>query len=778
MGEDALAVGTPLPRRQAVSGGMPEWVAQFVLGAGAFSLVVHAFAPDYADVIYYVWAAVFITAAICCLRFNKPPVPTPIWAFAGSAPLFAAGQAMAARSEGGGTQASLASSLVFLAGYIVILFGMATIVRIRRPRDSQSVLFDGLVVGLAALTLAWPGLIRPTVMAGDSDWITAIIASLYQPLQVAALFLLLRLLFAERGKNKSIGFFSAAIASGLVADLCWALVDSGRLSVDPTRFDTLYVAIFVFGAAAMLDPSVRVACSRDSVDSSEVTTGRLALIALSLFAPVISLGTITADGAASRAETAAISCLLVGVVSVRLVAALRQHAASQAALVHSARHDRLTGLPNRRRLTEIIDSNPDYEHGYLLYIALDRFRHINDNLGHRAGDVILVSIARRIQDVCPRGSILARLGGPRFALSVPCTGEAIAEDGLDVADRILSAFEQPVAYELGDLFVTASIGIAARNSVEVLDGENLLRNADTAMYRAKHAGGNCAALFDSSMRERLASRLDIETALRRAIDNDEFALFHQPIVTTETGQLAGFEALVRWEHPERGIISPAEFIPIAEDNGLIVPIGSWVLLQAMRHLAQWQKAGICGPDATMSINVSPRQLRDDSVIPILAAALTSTGVAPQSVWLEVTESLMMSDPDTALDILESARALGVRIAIDDFGTGYSSLSVLKRFPIDRVKIDRAFVMNLEDDEGDRALVRAIVAMAKSLHMNVVAEGVETEGQRDILRDAGADYCQGYLFSRPVAFGDIAGTLARIRETELEPTKPTVVSLEP
>jgi EAL domain-containing protein (putative c-di-GMP-specific phosphodiesterase class I) len=287
----------------------------------------------------------------------------------------------------------------------------------------------------------------------------------------------------------------------------------------------------------------------------------------------------------------------------------------------------------------------------------------------------------------------------------------------------------------------------------------VLRNADTAMYRAKDSGRNCVAFFDDSMHERISHRLAVETALYRALDRRELRLFHQPILDISTGEVSGFEALMRWQQADGTIVSPAEFIPIAEETGTIVPIGAWALLEALTQLRSWIDDGICSPDATMSVNVSPRQLSDPNLTSVIAEAISRSGIRPEQLWVEITESLMISDPESALARLQTIRDLGARLALDDFGTGYSSLSLLQRFPLQRLKIDRAFVRGIADNPSDQALVRTIIAMGHSLNLDMVAEGVETLSQLRVLDELNCQKAQGFLISHPVPAEAMRTTVA-------------------
>jgi EAL domain-containing protein (putative c-di-GMP-specific phosphodiesterase class I) len=317
------------------------------------------------------------------------------------------------------------------------------------------------------------------------------------------------------------------------------------------------------------------------------------------------------------------------------------------------------------------------------------------------------------------------------------------------ATALREAFQQPLSLDHGTVFVTASIGIATAPANRSITGEDLLRNADIAMYRAKDAGRNAIALYDTSMQESLAQRMAVENALYGALDRRELRLFHQPIVDTATSEVSGFEALIRWQRADGSVMSPVEFVPIAEETGTIVPIGAWALLEGLTQLRHWIDDGVVGPNATMSVNVSPRQLADPSFPEVVSEALTRANVPPHLLWLEVTESMMLSEPELARSVLRRIRSSGVRIALDDFGTGYSSLSLLQQFPLQRIKIDRAFINGVAESGPDRSLVRTILAMGASLGLEVVAEGVESIHQLQVLRELGCTHAQGYLISHPV-----------------------------
>jgi diguanylate cyclase (GGDEF)-like protein/PAS domain S-box-containing protein len=424
----------------------------------------------------------------------------------------------------------------------------------------------------------------------------------------------------------------------------------------------------------------------------------------------------------------------------------------QEQLLHDAFHDALTGLPNRALFMDHVKmaiqrSRRSGDRLFAaLFLDLDRFKIINDSLGHMVGDQLLVGIAHRLEACLRPGDTVARLGGDEFTILLEdLSGN---EDAIEVARRVQEAVTQPFNIGGHEVFTTASIGIAL-STTGYERAEDLLRDADTAMYRAKMQGKKRHVVFDKAMHDRAMELLQLETDLRRAIQRREFFLNYQPIVSLETGKVSSFEALVRWRHPERGLVMPGEFISVAEETGLIIPLGQWVLGEACRQMREWQKHYLIDKDVTMSVNLSSRQFSQADLIEQISSALRETGLPSSNLKLEITESMVMENFDTAIQMLTQLRNLGVGLSIDDFGTGYSSLSYLHRFPIDTLKIDRSFVTQMTDNTENAEIVRTIVTLARSLGMNVIAEGVETRAQLTQLRDLGCDFGQGYLFSKAV-----------------------------
>jgi diguanylate cyclase (GGDEF)-like protein len=432
----------------------------------------------------------------------------------------------------------------------------------------------------------------------------------------------------------------------------------------------------------------------------------------------------------------------------------------EAKLVHQAFHDTLTGLANRAlfrdRAAHALARATRGERVSLLLLDLDDFKSVNDSLGHSEGDRLLEAIAERLLRATRGCDTVARIGGDEFAIVLEKLQHD--DDALAVVDRIIDALRTPLRLCDREVTVTASIGVAhARGDERV---EELLRNADVAMYRAKDAGKGRSAIFDPSMYTELLERLELEANLRQAVERREFRVVYQPIVQLDSGAITGVEALVRWDHPDGGDSAPNDFIGVAEQTGLIVPIGRWVLREACRQGRQWQLASPQRVPPTVSVNVSGRQLDDPNFANDVAAALADSRFPPEYLILEITETAIMSNAEAIVDRLHELKALGVRLAIDDFGTGYCNLSYLQRFPVDILKIDKSFTLNVARDGGDAMLASSIVGLATNLRLHIVAEGVENVEQRDQLVDLGCRYGQGYLFAKPMTADVIAGLLHR------------------
>lgn len=421
-------------------------------------------------------------------------------------------------------------------------------------------------------------------------------------------------------------------------------------------------------------------------------------------------------------------------------------------LRHASRHDPLTRLPNRAYFTERLSRavqrarRDPAELFAVLFLDLDHFKVVNDSVGHQAGDELLVAVARRLEQ-CLRGEdMVARLGGDEFALLLEHVRDA--GDAAHVAERILATLAMPINVGGYELFTSASIGIVLSSSAHE-QPEHLLRSADMAMYRAKVGGRGRFELFDPAMHAAALVRLQLETDLHRAAERGEFLVHYQPIVCLITGRVSGVEALVRWRHPERGLVPPAEFVPAAEETGLIIPLGRWVLEEACRQVRSLQEIRREGPPLTLAVNLSGKQLTQADLVEQVARILEAERLAPSCLKLEITESVIIEKTELVTRVLAEIKRLGVQVQLDDFGTGYSSLGYLHRLPLDALKVDRSFINNMELAERPAQLVQTILTMSRNLGLEAIAEGVTTAGQLRRLRELGCHYAQGYLFSAPL-----------------------------
>jgi diguanylate cyclase (GGDEF)-like protein/PAS domain S-box-containing protein len=422
---------------------------------------------------------------------------------------------------------------------------------------------------------------------------------------------------------------------------------------------------------------------------------------------------------------------------------------SQERLERLAYFDSVTNLPNRAQMQrqlakEIMNATSRSDILAVLYLDLDRFKTVNDTLGHTVGDVLLQKVAARLTEHVQPGTTLARLGGDEFALLVPRLQSL--EEASQVAENIIEAMQEPFLCNSFEVHITPSLGISLYPS-NGGDATTLFKNAEIALYRAKKFGGNTYQMYTPTLNPRGLERFILENSLRHALGKNQFVLYYQPQISVQNGNITGVEALIRWQHPEFGLISPAEFLPLAEETGLILPISEWVLSTACAQAAEWHMAG--HPLVSISVNLSSKQLRDPYFAVKVQQVLLTTGLNPSYLDLELTENIIMENPEQTINLLELLKTMGLKLSVDDFGTGYSSLSHLKRFPLTTLKIDRSFVADCPENEQDAAIISAITSLSHSLNLNVVAEGVETQAQLDILTALNCDTVQGYFFSAPV-----------------------------
>lgn len=653
-----------------------------------------------------------------------------------------------------------------LVASAMIIGVFAFIVDRRRGRFTSGDMLDGVIIGLGAWLVAWIALVQPYLAQAERPPLGLVANALYLPLAAPLLALAAAVAFSSSMRRPAPLLIVAGAMMNLAGDTMYALFDAGHASVDATIVaNALYLPAFAFSGAALVHPTAPDIVARPPGYRRIALPGRLALTGLSLTVPILVMALVPADSLQDRIIRAASALAVLILVSLRLATATRSHIQAQDHLIASARTDALTSMPNRVALYESAQQAIDAAWSgttrpAVYLIDIDRFKNTNDSLGHAAGDEALIVIGQRLQTLADRmGVELGRPAGDEFMVidnTTVSTGAAMAN-----AEVFQDVFKAPVPLDAGVMFLTASIGVATLPIGRDVDAADLFRHADIAMYRAKDAGRNCVALYHESMQERLSQRMAIETALHSALDKRELRLYHQPIVDTATGHVTGFEALMRWQRSDGTLMSPAEFIPVAEETGIITSIGAWALLEALTQLRTWIDDEVVNDTTTMSVNVSARQLADPAFCDVVGEALRRADLPAHLLWLEVTETMMIDNPELAKNSLIRLRSTGVGIALDDFGTGYSSLSLLQQFPIQRVKIDRAFVDGVARNANDRSLVHTIIGMGSSMNLDVVAEGVETVDQLKILRHLGCAKAQGYLISHPVPAEAMRSTVAAL-----------------
>jgi diguanylate cyclase len=742
-----------------------------VLPVGLLWIAAHAsgLLGPLTDLTFVLIALMTLVTTIIGTRRHRPSGRAPWFFMALSVVFFLVGGGIRqAVSSFGDLSAdrSLLPDYIILPGYVSIVVAMVLFVRCRqhgRAHDADALL-DSVIAALSALALAWVYLITPA-LTQDAPLKVRLSLAVYPPLSTFIAALSARISFTV-GVKQTIAqrLFLTATISMVVGDVIFTLGDA-RLVVIPQRLaDVPYALAFVALAGSCLHPTMRDLTEPVASDQAAPTRWRLLIVALALLVPILVSFTTVASSSTERTVLFTIAIALTGAGVLRFFRALRTHARSEARFAYQATHDRLTGLPNRSYLTEhlvrcISRAEAEGSSISVIFVDVDRFKLVNDTGGHTLGDQLLISVAERLVTGVGDDGLVARIGGDEFV--VVLTGLDSVNTAVDHAEAIRSLFDPAFDLDTTRVFSSASLGVTHVQGDDLPDDpDRLIRDADTAMYRAKEAGRDGLAVFDAKMRDAVAERLDLERDLRSAITGGQLHVHFQPIVAIVGGEVSGFEALVRWSHPTRGLIPPTTFIPIAEENGSIIEIGAWVLSEATRELAIWRTS--LGQDLTVAVNLSSRQLRDDRLVEQVRRSLVENDLPGSALCLELTESLLMEDPVAAAATLRSVREMGVRLSIDDFGTGYSSLSYLKRFPVDTVKIDRSFVEDLDQPgSADESLVAAIIAMASALGVSTVAEGVETTSQAERLRILGAERAQGYLYARPLAPAAIPPTIERL-----------------
>ncbi|MDI6103156.1 EAL domain-containing protein [Actinoplanes sp. NEAU-A12] len=644
-------------------------------------------------------------------------------------------------------QLTLLPDLLTIPAYLLVGLCFSIMLRRRHDTDDDAARIDALLMGLGTAFLTWMFLIAPRVSAQLSG--AQFINVLFPIIDVAVLVLALRLLLGRGARQPALWMMVLACGVLFTGDLLYCLRVALLVGVPEQLIDSSLLLMFVLLTGASLHPSMRTLTEPQQVVVRDLSRARTVSIGSMVIIPVALTALMPAGTTASNVIRAVLCVLLVLTVLIRVIRSNNSRAHAERISRRRVTHDTLTDLPNRELLTETVAgwagrAAAERLEISLLFLDLDRFKMINDNWGHSVGDELLRAVAGRLSEQVRPGDVVSRIGGDEFVVALASPPhERLAES---LAERLLAEFNRPFSLSIGDVVTSVSIGVA--KSAAGAHALELIRDADTAMYKAKSNGRNVYALFDSSMHAQVQDRVRLEQALRGAVERGELAAHFQPIIDLASGELDGFEALMRWHSPVLGHVSPVEFIPIAEETGMIEEMGSWLLRESVRQLGEWIAQR--GPHARplhVSVNVAVRQLRDGSLVRLVDEALRENDLPPSALWLEITESGVMEDLETALLTLNALRTMGVTLCIDDFGTGYSSLSYLHRLPVGIVKIDRSFVSDVGENGANEPIVRAVLAMTRAMGHRVVAEGVETEAQRDWLREQGCDLVQGWLYSK-------------------------------
>ncbi len=646
------------------------------------------------------------------------------------------------------------ADLFYLSMYPLVMIGLTVMGHQLSPRRDRASLIDAAVVGTAMFGALWVLFVDTTFANGSPGWGLAVQLA-YPVMDVMILAVAARLIVTVHLKHVPFAFMVLGIASLAVADTAYNIYLNNGTFKTGLFIDFFWLAFYSLFAAAALHPTVRDP-QLDLGEEDKLSARQLVIMFVAtLSVPMIDLAWGRPE---DREVTIIASALLFLLILVRVFGLTEALQRGKERLRYEAEHDALTGLSNRalfaERTSAAIAKNTT-GHTAVLFIDLDDFKTVNDSLGHHAGDDLLAIVATRIADCVADTDTVGRFGGDEFAVLLEEVPDRRA--ATNIARRILEEIADPIDLGIRSVQASASLGIALDIGSE-LDVETLLRNADVAMYLSKSRGKGRYEVFEPEMHEEAMERLDLKADLQLALDKNQFVLHYQPIFDLENGGVVLVEALIRWQHPERGLIMPDRFISLAEENGSIVPIGEWVLQEACLQAAQWNKLDGCA-DLGVTVNLSMRQLQDSTLINSLTHALSDSGLSADHLVLEITESMLALDRDRSASILEQIKTIGVKLAIDDFGTGYSSLSYLRTFAVDSIKIDRSFINELHRSSTSNALIEAVVNLSKALGAYTVAEGIEHKDQATMLQKLGCDRGQGFYYCRPM---DAASLTALLR----------------
>ena len=651
----------------------------------------------------------------------------------------------------------------YLLMYPLVIAGLA--LKIRRNSNGTkdwAGLIDAGIFGIALFSVLWVLVMDAYVPIAGQATAERLISLCYPVMDLAVLFVAIRLAVIIHRRHRSLSLIIAALCSLVIADVQYGVLNAADAFQTGGIADAFWLGFYVLFALAAMHPSMAGEIRSGTNQLERISNGRLVLMfCATLLVPVIDLVWGTPE---DRYVTLTSSAVLFGLMLSRVLGLVRTVEHGRELLHQEARQDPLTGLANRTQFTERTTAalmGESRNTVAVLLIDLDDFKAVNDSLGHEAGDHVLTEVANRISRCVRDSDLVARLGGDEFAVLITKTIDR--HDAASTAARIIRSLNEPITVLNRPVRVAGSVGIAVE-SKEHDNVQSLLRGADVAMYLAKRQGKGRYEFFEQSQYAEIIDRLTLKDDLERALDNREFLVHFQPIVDTDSAIIRSVEALVRWQHPTRGLISPTIFIPLAEETGKINAIGRWVLTETCKHVRRWQVEIPHCSELRASVNLSARQLNDPDLLHIVTEALRSSGLAPEHLTLELTESLLVADTNSHRT-LQQLTTLKVGIAIDDFGTGYSSLSYLHSFPVDTIKIDQSFVQKLDDSATSTALVRTVIDLARAVGGTTVAEGVENQRQLDILSDLRCDLVQGFLFSRPLPADEFRTLLRRRNQKE-------------
>jgi|HubBroStandDraft_6_1064221.scaffolds.fasta_scaffold15125_4 diguanylate cyclase (GGDEF)-like protein len=769
---DTLAVGAGPSAERARLLPRAWWIyllATAIL-TGAYALA-HLSGPGWmkSGLVFNLIGGSSVAALILAARSNSARSRLPLYLLAVGQGLFVTSDVLAYNYErlfGSAMPFPSVADAFHLAFYPFLVVGMVLLIRERGEKRDRSGLIDALIVTLALATLLWVYLIAPYFDNHTLSLLGRLTSVAYPLMDILVLGVVARLAAGAHRREPAFAFLLSAAAVLLLSDALygWKLLGGGHTTGGV--LDTGWATYYALLGAAALHPSMRLLSEPGPEVDGRLTRARLALLACaSLTVPLLIVMRAALHEAYDLYVLVGASAAMFALVLLRMDGIFRRNEElgremvtlteerAEAELRHQALHDPLTGLPNRalfrnRVAHALAGQRRDRLPVAVLFLDLDDFKNVNDGLGHAVGDMVLREVASRLEDCMRTVDTAARLGGDEFAVLIHDAESEL--QAVEIAQRVMDALQATMTLDGRNVTVAVSVGIAFSRPGMTSGGaaEELLSNADAAMYMAKENGKRRYQLFQPEMHARALERLELKADLQRALDAGEFTLRYQPIMDLERGDMAGMEALMRWEHPTRGTVAPLEFVPLLEDTGLIVPVGRHILSEACAWAARMQQACPRVPALSMAVNLSACQLQRPELIEEVRAILLETGIVPGSLTLELTESVMMQDMEVSLMRLHELRELGVKLAIDDFGTGYSSLNYIRQLPVDILKIDRSFLADPNPEVAE--LTEAIIQLARIFKLKPVAEGIENPDQLQRLRGVQCDFGQGFHFAKPLS----------------------------